>query len=306
LTRSFTVRVDDDLISGTQIINKEYMAFGYGNVVTGALVSGPPVTTTVQEVGLIASYKEVTPTIVFPGPDNVLTYYLHIFNSSGVDLSNVTVYDTLPWQDATYQRDAVASAPQVSSDIVSVKWQGAVAGDSEEVVTFTVKVDPYFMGVITNTAVIIHPDLRAEVEVDAVAYITEKPVLRITKSAEPDPVRLDDELQYTIHVRNLGQRATGLVISDVVPANTSYVDGSATSGGMSVGDWIEWQLGVLEPGESKTFEFAVTVDSGSQVVNDQYAVSSAEGVSAVGKPVTTTITIAGGDNIIYLPIVMKQ
>jgi uncharacterized repeat protein (TIGR01451 family) len=302
---TFTVRVDEDLISGTQIINNDYSVLGYGNIATGTLSSGLPVTTTVQEIGLIDSYKEVSPTIVLPGPGNVLTYYLHIVNSSALDLTGVTVYDLLPWESSTYQRDAVASAGSVVSDIVSVRWTGDVAAFSSEIVTLTVEVDPDFQGVLTNTATINHPELLSEVEVSAVAYVTEKPVLHIAKSASPDPVAKDGELAYTIHVLNTGQQATDLLITDTVPSNTEYVLGSATAGGQWVGGQVRWEIPVLGPGESRTFEFRVTVGSGSEVINDQYVVRCAEGVVGVGAPLVTPISRAGAGDL-YLPIVLKN
>jgi uncharacterized repeat protein (TIGR01451 family) len=306
VVRTFTVLVNDDLISGTQIINSDYAAFGYGNVMTDAVTSGLAVTTTVQEVGLIDSYKEVTPTMALPGPGNVLTYYVHIVNSSPLPLTDVTVYDLSPWQHSTYQRDAVASAGDVISDIVSVRWTGDVAALSSEVVTFTVLVDPDYQGPITNTAVISHPDLLNEVIVQAVAYITEKPVLRITKSASPDPVERDEELAYTIRIVNLGQQATGLVITDTVPTDTVYVPDSATGLGELVGDQVRWETPVLKPGESHIFEFRVTVGGDSEVaINDQYAVRCAEGVVSVGAPVTTDI-VRGGEKRIYLPLIMRN
>jgi len=303
VNRLFTVRVNDNLVSGTQIVNRDYAAFGYGNVVTGALTSGPPVTTTVQDVGLIDSFKVVTPTLALPGPGNVLTYSLHIVNSSALSLTGVTAYDLLPWQASTYRRDAIASAGQIMSDIVSIRWQGDVAAFSSEVVTLTVLVDPDYRGAITNTAIISHPDLLNEVVVRAVTYITERPELRIIKSASPDPVARDSELEYTIGVVNLGQQATSLVITDVIPANTQYVMGSATANGQLIGDQVRWEIPVLKPGESRTVTFRVKVGSGSEVVNGRYAVMCAEGVTAVGAPVVTRLTRG---NVIYLPIVMRN
>lgn len=296
--RTFTVRVDNDLISGTQILNNDYAITGYGNIATGTVTSGSPVTTTVTDVGLIDSKKEVTPTLALPGPGNVFTYHLHIVNSSLISLTGVTVYDLLPWQYSTYQRDAVASAGEVTSDIVSIKWTGDVAALSSEVVTFTVLADSDYQGPITNTAVISHPDLLDEVVVQAVAYVTELPVLRITKSAAPDPVKKDAELFYTIRVVNLGQQATDLVITDTVPENTEYV-----AGGELEGAQVRWETSVLEPGDSRTFAFQVTVGSGLRVVNDQYAVRCAEGVIAFGDPVVTRIT---GGSFVYLPLVLRD
>ncbi|MGB3715888.1 MAG: hypothetical protein WA996_15785 [Candidatus Promineifilaceae bacterium] len=304
LARSFTVRVDDDLISGTQIVNDGYRASWY-ELELGTVLSntGPSFTTTVQEVGLIDSYKVVTPALAIPGPDNILTFSLHIVNSGPYSITGVSVYDWLPWENSTYQRDALATAGQVISDIVSVEWMGDVAPFSEEVVTLTVLVDPNYQGAITNTAVISHPDLLGDIIVDAVAYITSEPVLRITKSAAPDPVPANGDLKYTIHVFNLGQVATGLVITDTIPDGSTYVADSATGGGDLVGDELFWYVPLLLPGEKQDVAFTVKVGGGSVVVNDSYGVSSAEGISALGAPVVTQIF--GGFRFVYLPVIEK-
>jgi uncharacterized repeat protein (TIGR01451 family) len=228
----------------------------------------------------------------------VLTYYLHIVNSSPISLADVTADDYLPWQFSTYQRDAIASAGQVVSDIVSIHWTGGVAAFSSEVVTFTVLIDEDFEGPITNTAVISHSDLPREVGVEAVAYVTDEPVLKITKRASPDPVEREGTLTYEITVVNLGQRATILLITDTIPANTTHV-----AGGQLVDDEVQWELGELLPGASKTFVFQVTVDGGSEIINERYGVTCDEGVIAMGVPVVTTVS--GGGGSVYLPLVLR-
>jgi uncharacterized repeat protein (TIGR01451 family) len=310
LVRSFVVLVDNDLVSGTQIINSDYsVAWREAEITTTTAFSvnvGQPVTVTVKEVGLVDSYKTVEPMIVSPGSGNVLTYHVHIVNSSPLDLTDVQVYDYLPWQTTTYQRDAVASAGDVYSDIVSVWWSGDVAAFSSQVVTLTVEVDPDYQGAITNTAVISHPELLTDVVVSAISYVTDEPVLHISKSASPDPVAVGGELTYQIQVVNLGQQATDLVITDTIPANTTYVDDSATAGGQLAGDEVRWEALVLEPGESRTFVFQVTVDGGEEIVNDRYTVRCAEGVIGIGAPVMTKVSRGSGDGDIYLPLVLRN
>jgi uncharacterized repeat protein (TIGR01451 family) len=306
LTRTFTVLVDNNLVSGTQIINRDYRAAWF-EIEDNAVFSntGKAVTTTVQEAGLIDSYKTVTPTSLLPGTGNVLTYELHIVNSSAVNLTGVTVDDLFPWAASTYQRDAIASSGTVISDIVSLQWTGDVAAFSEEVVTLTVVVDPNYEGPLTNTAIITHSSLLSPVEVQATGYATDEPVLRITKTASPDPVARGAELGYAVHVVNLGQQATNLVITDVVPVNTTYVANSATGGGkLSGGNQMRWTIPVLEPGDSRTFGFRVEIGgSENQVVNDRYGVTSSEGAFDIGAPVITAIQRGGNDT--YLPVVLK-
>jgi uncharacterized repeat protein (TIGR01451 family) len=241
-------------------------------------------------VGLIDSYKTVTPTWALPGTETVLTYVVHVVNSGPYNLSGVQVSDIFPWEDTTYQRDAVASAGELTDDIVSFEWTGDVASYSEQLITFTVVVDDFFEGVVTNTATITHTSQMQDIVKTAVAYITDMPVLSISKVATPDPVLAGNPLLYKIQVANLGQQATFLVITDTIPANTSYIFGSASSGGQIVGDAIQWILPVLNPGDTINLTFQVTVQGGNEISNDSYAVRCDEGAFAYGEPVTTRVT----------------
>ncbi|MBN1954705.1 MAG: DUF11 domain-containing protein [Anaerolineae bacterium] len=110
---------------------------------------------------------------------------------------------------------------------------------------------------------------------------------------------IGEELLYAIRVANLGQQATGLIVTDTVPLNTTYVPGSATGGGMLVGGQVVWEVSLLGVGRQRTLAFAVTVDSGLEVRNDQYGVICEEGVGDRGAPVVTRI--AG--RAIYLPAI---
>lgn len=298
--RTFAVRVDDDLVSGTQIVNHDYAAFGYGNVVTDAVTGGPPVTTTVQEVGLIDSFKVITPRLSLPGPGNVLTCEIHLVNSSAIPLYDVTAYDLLPWADSTYLRDAVASAGEVVSDIVSIDWTGDIGPLSEVVLTASLLVDADFQGVLTNSVTISHPDLLAPVVRHARAYVTEKPVLFVHKTATPDPVGLDELLTYRLRVTNVGQKATVLVITDTLPSNVIY----AAGGDALEGETVRWNWPSLgADGQYVEFSLQVTVTGGTEVVNAYYGVRSAEGVAAMGAPLVTPIK---GGGTLFLPVIFKQ
>ena len=76
---------------------------------------------------------------------------------------------------------------------------------------------------------------------------------------------------------------------------------SATSNGQFTGNRVRWQIPLLEPQETRTFSFRVEVGGGLHIVNDDYRVISAEGISAAGVPVTTTIR--GG--VLYLPAIIR-
>lgn len=301
--RSFAVQVGSDLVSGTQIFNNQYGTKWYEMDISGYFSNtGEPVTTTVMEIGLIDSFKTVEPRLAYPGEGTVLTYTVHVVNSSPSPLSGVQVYDVFPWEHSTYQRDAAASSGVLSSDIVSLDWTGSVDAYSEELITFTVLVDPYFEGLLTNAVTIDHHSLLEPLQKTAVAYITDLPVLRISKTASPDPVPIGEELTYNIWVENLGQQATIVVVTDTLPANTAYVPGSATAGGQLQGDSIRWTTAVLAPGEARMFSFRVTVLGGRFVVNEKYRVSCVEGVSAIGEPVVTGVDM----DYLFMPVIYQS
>ena len=301
--RSFEVMVNPVLVSGTLIINDDYRTSVYESYIKDIkTILGEPVTTTVHEVGLIDSYKTVTPTWALPGTGTVLTYVVHAVNSGPNNLSDVEVSDIFPWQNSTYQRDAEVDSGSLISDIVSLEWTGDIAAYSETLITFTTLVDDFFEGVLTNTATISHTSLVQPVEVTAVAYITDKPVLRIAKIATPDPVMVGNSLLYKIQVTNLGQQATRLVVTDTIPANTSYIIGTASSGGLVENNVIRWNLPLLDPGETLNLTFQVTVQGGVAIINDSYEVSCDEGVFAYGEPVITRVKYPGQ---MLLPVVFK-
>jgi hypothetical protein len=66
---------------------------------------------------------------------------------------------------------------------------------------------------------------------------------------------------------------------------------------------VRWTWPVQEPGEQVEASFRVSVTDGPRVVNAQYGVNSAEGVAALGKPVTVRVT---GGGRLYLPLLFKS
>src|SRR5258707_8388716 len=77
------------------------------------------------------------------------------------------------------------------------------------------------------------------------------PTLNISKADGPDPVAAGSNITYTISYSNTGnQNATGVVISDTIPANTAFV--SATAGGTLAAGVVTWNIGGLAAGASGT------------------------------------------------------
>ena len=89
----------------------------------------------------------------------------------------------------------------------------------------------------------------------------------------------------------------------MIPDNTVYVPGTASAGGKLVGDLVHWKLPVLRSGEKLTLDFQVEVLAGRRVINSDYWVTCAEGVSDVGEPLITPVIWRGSD--VYLPLIFR-
>jgi uncharacterized repeat protein (TIGR01451 family) len=89
--------------------------------------------------------------------------------------------------------------------------------------------------------------------------ITPTPYFVIDKTALPAPVAAGGTLVYTITYENRGSaNATGVTITDVVPAGLTFV--SATAGGGLSGTDVLWTLGDLPIGGAGEIEATFTVD----------------------------------------------
>jgi uncharacterized repeat protein (TIGR01451 family) len=111
----------------------------------------------------------------------------------------------------------------------------------------------------------------------------------------PDPVAAGGLLTYTIDYGNTGNaNALGVVLTDVVPAGTTFV--SATAGGtLSVGV-VTWSVGTLPAGGSGSVQLTVRVGSplpdGTIIRNDTYGIGASGTTPVSGAAVTSTVTSA--------------
>ncbi|MCA9948130.1 MAG: immune inhibitor A [Anaerolineales bacterium] len=89
------------------------------------------------------------------------------------------------------------------------------------------------------------------------------PSLKISKSANPSPVEAGSTLEYTLEVtNNTASAITAVTISDNVPADTTYVNGSATCGGSETAGVVSFPLGTMNGSDSVTCTFKVLVNGG--------------------------------------------
>jgi uncharacterized repeat protein (TIGR01451 family) len=280
------VQVDSPLPNGTFITNDTY---GIDSNET-APINGTPQTTTVGSSPVLSISKTASPDPVTAG--GTLTYTLDYTNTGNDDATGVFITDTVPTN--TTFTSATGGGTQ-SGGVVT--WNiGTLGAGASGSVQMVVQVNsPLPNGtLITNVTYGIDSNETAPVNGTSVSTtVGSSPVLSISKTASPDPVPAGGTLTYTLNYTNTGnENATGVFITDAVPANTMFV--SATSGGTEAGGVVTWNIGTLGAGASGSVQMVVRVNSplpdGTTITNATYGIDSNQTASVNGTPVNTTVT----------------
>ncbi|MBX3024961.1 DUF11 domain-containing protein [bacterium] len=124
------------------------------------------------------------------------------------------------------------------------------------------------------------------------------PSLNLNKTDGPDPVPPGQDISYTIAYSNTGEStATAVVVSDTVPANTTFVSASPPPsiapaiGGTGL---VAWNVGSLPPGGSGVVTLVVkagaALPNGTVITNASYSIASDQNTPTAGNPATTTVS----------------
>src|SRR5258705_11358515 len=103
--------------------------------------------------------------------------------------------------------------------------------------------------------------------------------MNISKTDAPDPVVAGSNIKYLENCCNPGNmNATGVVITDTIPANTTFV--SATGGGTLAAGVVTWNIGALNAGGRGRVQLVVDVASpltnGTIITNGSYQITANE------------------------------
>ncbi|HSP96048.1 MAG TPA: hypothetical protein VL049_02235, partial [Candidatus Dormibacteraeota bacterium] len=124
------------------------------------------------------------------------------------------------------------------------------------------------------------------------------PSLNVSKTDSADPVQPGQNITYTIAYSNTGaSTATTVVVSDTVPANTTFVSASpAPTSAPAVGGTgtVTWNVGSVAAGASGVVTLVAktgaALPNGTLITNASYSIASDQNTPTGGNPVTTTVS----------------
>jgi uncharacterized repeat protein (TIGR01451 family) len=168
-------------------------------------------------------------------PPDTLTYTINYANASATALPNVVITDPLP-AGTTYASSSLAptSAPAVGAN-GTVTWNlGTLAANSSGSFTLTVNLPAGMtQSSVVNTATLSNPN-TANITSTATTALR-KPHVLITKRASKTALVPGEAFSWTIDVVNNGTgAATGVVVTDVLPAYISATQYTASTNTITV------------------------------------------------------------------------
>jgi uncharacterized repeat protein (TIGR01451 family) len=214
-------------------------------------------------------------------PGDTVTYNIEIKNigpdnATGVFLLDVFSNAQLTYQSATTAKGTAGTTlPAWLSALISsdpnlgyVYWDAGNLANGETatltlIATANAALTP--SSIILNGAAVsgpvIDPDTSNNYKIDTTSIGSAD--LAITKTDSPDPITTGGNLTYTLTVTNNGPAgATGVSVSDPLPAGVTYVSDTPSTGTSSIAaGTVTWNISSLASGASATLSIVVQVNA---------------------------------------------
>ena len=218
--------------------------------------------------GGVVNLVKKAPSLVSVGDE--FTYELTATATS--DVADTVVVDTVP-EGSSY----VSSQPAAAQDGSKLTWKlGNMNQGEAKTIVVTLKADK--QGELKSCATV------TAVSRVCVTTTVGKAALALTKTG-PQMAQLGSTVNYTLTVQNTGNTvAKNVRITDPVPDGFSAPNGEKE---------LSFDVGNLEPGQSKSVQVALRADKRGKVNNKAFASSSNAGAAKAEAQYATTIVQAG-------------
>jgi uncharacterized repeat protein (TIGR01451 family) len=212
---------------------------------------------------------------VTAGAGDTIIYTVAYGNSGHANAAAVVLTETVPPNTTFNSASSTAGwscSDGAAAGSLCTFALGAVADGTSGTVAFAVTVDatlPAGVDDTTNTVTIADDDARPDRDDSNEAASDTTPLdaapdLTLTKTDGTDDPTPGTVAVYSLSYSNVGtQAATGVVITDTVPAGATFNAGASTAGWWCAGSTCTFAVGSVAVGESGTVLFAVDIDAAS-------------------------------------------
>ncbi|MCW5212430.1 DUF11 domain-containing protein, partial [Desulfobulbus sp. TB] len=263
---SITVNVDDDLTGKSSLVNDASIS------ATGVSPATATATTTVDtRQPDVRIFKSADKTLLTVG--DTVTYTLTAVNSGTREATDVIVTDDFPNETwFAYGSCSTVSGSCNESPSGTLSWDiGTLAAGTPATVTFTMTVQAGAPSGVTEkdnlaTASYTGGGTGTATSNTVTVAITTNPNLTLSKTVDKTASSPGDTLTYTLTLVNSGSGvATGVLVTDPIPAYTSYVPGSLTVNSAAQSDATEDDTAAFDPVGNRVRFDLVNVAGGTTV-----------------------------------------
>ncbi len=295
------------------------------------------VSTTITNTVQVSNATDTTPAdntdtettqVVPPNPDiavtktgpatviagNTITYTLTIANNGFVSANTVTLTDSIPANTTfvSFAKTSGSASWSVNSTPVNGAAKASIpslAVNDSGVFQLVVRVNAADTANITNSATGTLANNQTDNNTSnntsqtVTTTVTTQSDVSVTKSDTPDPIIVGSNITYTITVNNTGpSNAANVVLTDALPANTTFVSLTAPSGwtpstpGVGNSGTVTATRSTLAPSTPSVFTLVVKVSgntpNNTDIANTAIVAASNEPVANQGNNSATTHTTA--------------